>query len=89
MLKKYHLKKIYKSIDDKDNIPILLSGGTNSLSKELSLKTNVRVNGIAIGTYARDIIEQYIVHNDFFDNHNTIISCFTVAKKLVDVSNVN
>ena len=82
-------KKIYKSIDDKDNIPILLSGGTNSLSKELSLKTNVRVNGIAIGTYARDIIEQYIVHNDFFDNHNTIISCFTVAKKLVDVSNVN
>lgn len=80
-------KNIYRSIDDENNIPILLSGGTNSLSKELCLKTNVRVNGIAIGTFARDIVQEYIWQDDFFENKNLIYSAFNIAKKLVDVSN--
>jgi hypothetical protein len=80
-------KKIYKSMDDKDNIPILLSGGTNSFSKELSVKSDVRINGVAIGTYARDIIEEYISPDDFYENEHNIQSAFTIAKQLVDVNN--
>ena len=80
-------KKLYKSIDDEHNIPIILSGGTNHLSKELSIKTNVRVNGIAIGTYARDIIESYISSNDFYENSEIISLAVIHAKNLVDVSN--
>jgi Fe-S-cluster-containing hydrogenase component 2 len=80
-------KKIYKSIDDKDNIPIILSGGTNSFSKELSVKSDVRINGVAIGTYARDIIEEYISRDDFYKNEDNIQSAFRIAKQLVDVNN--
>lgn len=80
-------KKIYKSMDDKDNIPILLSGGTNSFSKELSVKSDVRINGVAIGTYARDIIEEYISSDDFYENKDKIQSAFRIAKQLVDVNN--
>lgn len=80
-------KNIYKFIDDKDNIPILLSGGTNSLSKELCIKTNVRVNGIAIGTYARDIIEKYIYKENFLDSNQDIYSAYVIANQLVRASN--
>jgi ferredoxin len=80
-------KKVYKPIDDKDNIPIVLSGGTNSLSKKLASLTNVRINGVAIGTYARDIIEEYIMIDNFYENDNAIASAFNIAKKLIDVNN--
>jgi hypothetical protein len=80
-------KKIYKAIDDKSNIPIILSGGTNHFSKELSIKANVRVNGIAVGTYARDIIQSYISTDDFYENFNNISLALKHAKDLVDVSN--
>ena len=80
-------KKVYKNIKDKNIIPILLSGGTNAFSKELSLKTDVRINGVAIGTYARDIIEEYIGSTDFYENKNKINSAYIIAKQLVDVNN--
>jgi ferredoxin len=81
-------KKIYKKIDDETNIPIILSGGTNSLSKELSVKAGVRVNGVAIGTYARDIIEDYIQINDFYNNESAIREAYYIAKDLVN-KNIN
>ena len=80
-------KKVYKPIDEKDNVPILLSGGTNSLSKELADKVDVRINGVAIGTFARDLIEEFIVVDDFYDNHEKIKSAYTLAKNLVTVNN--
>ena len=64
-----------------------ISGGTNALSKELCIKTNVRVNGIAIGTYARDIIEKYIYKENFLDCNEDIYSAYVIAKQLVRVSN--
>jgi ferredoxin len=80
-------KKVYKPIDDKDNIPIVLSGGTNALSKKLATLTDVRINGVAIGTYARDIIEEHIMVDDFYENDHAIASAFNIAKNLVDVNN--
>ena len=45
---------------------VLVSGGTNEKTKELADLTNVRVNGVSIGTYARDIIYKNIKNKDFF-----------------------
>jgi ferredoxin len=77
-------KKIYKKIDDIDNVPIVLSGGTNSLTKELADKTGVRINGVAIGTFARDTIEEYIQVNDFYKNDNNIRLAYNAAQNLIN-----
>jgi hypothetical protein len=80
-------KKIYKDINDADNIPILISGGTNSFSKELAEKAGVRINGVSIGTFARDLIEEFIVSNDFYNNDELIKLAFLNAKELITKSN--
>ena len=54
------LQKIYEQSGHKLGVYILVSGGTNEHSKKLAKLTNVRVNGISIGTYARDIIQNEI-----------------------------
>ena len=41
------------------NIPILLSGGTNSLTCELAKECNVDFNGITFGNYARIDFEEF------------------------------
>jgi ferredoxin len=80
-------KKIYKAETDQDVIPILISGGTNSHSKELANLSGVRVNGVSIGTYARDLIEKYIIEHNFYDNIDTIKSAFLKARDLIEKSN--
>jgi len=77
-------KKFYRKMDNRISIPILLSGGTNSLSRKLSELSNVRCNGIAIGTYARDIIEDYVQDPDFYSNINIIDQAYQLAKELVE-----
>ncbi|MGN0018322.1 MAG: LdpA C-terminal domain-containing domain [Candidatus Gastranaerophilaceae bacterium] len=49
----------------KENFPayIILSGGTNSKTKELSKLCNVQINGIAIGSFARKIVKNYLHGN--------------------------
>ncbi|SVB91800.1 uncharacterized protein METZ01_LOCUS244654 [marine metagenome] len=72
-------------IVDKFALPvfILLSGGTNSLSIELSKKCSVPYAGVSIGTYARHLIYEYINDPDF-PNKNILNNAVQVAKKLVD-----
>tara|TARA_Y100001972_G_scaffold31446_1_gene38705 strand:+ start:1677 stop:2828 length:1152 start_codon:yes stop_codon:yes gene_type:complete len=70
------------------SIPILLSGGTNALSKTLAKKAGVRCNGIAIGTYARDIIENFVVDKNFYNDLNIIKDAYKVANQLVK-NNIN
>lgn len=76
-------KKSYKPIDDLTIIPIILSGGTNEFSKELSDMVGVRINGVAIGTYARDIVEEYIQVENFYENKKAIADAYLIAKNLV------
>lgn len=80
-------KKLYKPINDENVIPILISGGTNSHSKELANLSGVRINGVSIGTYARDLIELYISNNNFYNNEEDIKLAYLAAKDLVDRSN--
>jgi NAD-dependent dihydropyrimidine dehydrogenase PreA subunit len=76
-------KKSYKPINDLTVIPIILSGGTNEFSKELSDMVGVRINGVAIGTYARDIVEEHIQVENFYENKKVIREAYLIAKNLV------
>jgi hypothetical protein len=64
----------------------LLSGGTNSKSSELARLCSVNINGVAIGSYARKIVGDYIIRPDFFENAEVFNSALKIAKNLVDVS---
>jgi ferredoxin len=79
-------KKIYRTSGHKLGIFILVSGGTNQKTKKLAELTNVRVNGVSIGTYARDIIHQDIKQDNFLKDKDLIISSYKKAKKLVDAN---
>ena len=65
----------------------IISGGTNSFSKELAEKAGVRINGVSIGTFARDLIEEFITSNDFYNNDELIKLAFLNAKELINKSN--
>jgi len=80
-------KRIYKRPGNKTIVPIVLSGGTNSLSKKLADQCGVRVNGIAVGTYARDIVEAYVNVKDFYENSKNLHEAYKVARSLV-LSNI-
>ncbi len=76
-------KRIYRPLSHRHNIPIVLSGGTNALSKQLAEKAGVRCNGVAIGTYARDIVEDFVSNENFYTDINIIKKAYQIANKLV------
>lgn len=67
------------------NLPvyILLSGGTNSKTAELAKLCGVDFNGIAIGSYARKIVKEYIESDDFYTNKTLFDKAVKIAQKLV------
>jgi ferredoxin len=75
--------RIYRAHGHHQNVYIILSGGTNSHSKRLANEVGVRCNGIAIGTFARNIIEEYIKEEDFYNNSDSIKKAYLKAKELV------
>lgn len=83
---KIESKMLYKKSASRGLIPILLSGGTNSNSKKLSNMSGVKVNGIAIGTYARKIIDQYVDNINFYNDDSVVFEAYKTAKRLVDAS---
>ena len=54
---------INKELKEKEkrfkDLPVLISGGTNSLTGKLAKQCNVNFNGITIGTHARKVISTY------------------------------
>ncbi|MBQ2872111.1 4Fe-4S binding protein [bacterium] len=65
--------QIYKDL----NMPIFISGGTNSFTRELADKFEISYNGITIGSYARAIVKDAITCGD-------IKLAVEIAKRLVD-----
>lgn len=63
---------------------IMLSGGTNSKSAELAKICAVKIHGVAIGTYARKIVREYICREDFLTNEAVFNEAVKIAKNLVD-----
>lgn len=64
---------------------VLISGGTNSKSLELARQCGINPNGITIGSYARQIVKEYIKRDDFLTNERVFNEALVKAKKLVAV----
>ena len=65
---------------------IMMSGGTNTKSTELSKKCGVLPHCIAIGSYARKILKKYLIMEDLFVNSQSMQEAVEIAKSLIDVS---
>jgi hypothetical protein len=73
---------------EKANLPVylLVSGGTNSKTTELAKMCGIEISGVAIGSFARKIVAQYIDRTDFWDNKEIFEKALVVAKNLVETS---
>jgi len=71
----------------KFNIPLIMSGGTNSKTYELAKLCEIDVSGVAIGSYARKIVKDYIERKDFLSNEAVFNEALEIAKKLINSVN--
>lgn len=62
---------------------IMLSGGTNSKTAELANLCGINYSGIAVGSYARKIVKEYIERDDFLTNKDVFEKALVIAKDLV------
>lgn len=62
---------------------ILLSGGTNSKTGLLSKECGVGAHGVAIGSFARMIVREYVKNADFDNNITLIKKAVSVAEGLI------
>lgn len=67
------------------NLPVylMLSGGTNSKTSELSKMCGINYHAIAVGSFARKIVKKYIERADFRTNSNVAEEGIKIAKELV------
>lgn len=65
---------------------IMMSGGTNTKSTELTKMCGVKPNCIAVGSYARKIIKEYLTMDNLFENKQAMNEAIKIAKSLVDIS---
>ncbi len=67
------------------NLPVYLtlSGGTNSKTMELCHQCNIYPNGVAIGSFARKIIKQYLDSPDFWKNADVQNKAVNSATELI------
>ena len=67
------------------NLPVylLISGGTNSKTAELAGLCEIYPNGIAIGSYARKIVKEYILKPDFYNDIDAQKQAIEKAKNLI------
>ena len=68
-------------------VHIMLSGGTNSKTLELAKLCGLDIAGVAIGSYARSIVKEFLNRDDFWQNEENFNSALSVAKTLVDTVN--
>ena len=67
------------------NLPayIMMSGGTNSQSALLAKNCDVRPHCIAVGSYARKIVKEYLNNPNLFDDKLILNEAILVAKNLI------
>ena len=71
--------------DAEQPVYLLISGGTNSKTRKLAELCDIKYNGIAIGSYARKIVKEYITRTDFYDK-TVFEGALRIAKNLVEES---
>ncbi len=80
---------INKNLKEKEKkfkkLPVLISGGTNSLTGNLARQCSVDFNGITIGTHARKVISTYRqIPSEM--NNEILIKAINSAKKLISLN---
>ena len=65
---------------------IMMSGGTNTKSTELAKLCSVQPHCIAIGSYARKIIKEFLKQDDILENKAELDKAVKVAKTLINIS---
>lgn len=70
------------------NMPvyIMMSGGTNTKSTELAKMCDVHPHCVAVGSYARKIIKDYLNMDDLLENEQAMNEAVKIAKNLIDKS---
>ena len=63
---------------------VITSGGTNAKTAELARILEVPLNGVAIGSYARKIVKDFVQDDDFLNNEDKFSSALKVAQELVE-----
>jgi hypothetical protein len=64
----------------------MMSGGTNTKSTELAKLCGVRPHCLAVGSYARKIVKEYLAMDDILTNEVKLAEAVSIAKSLIDVS---
>ena len=65
---------------------IMMSGGTNTKSTELTKLCNVKPHCLAVGSYARKIVKDYLKMDDLLQNEVAFNEAVKIAKSLIDIS---
>lgn len=68
------------------NLPVylMLSGGTNSKTSQVAKVCNVDYNGISVGSYARKLVKEYIIRDDFLTNKTIFSEAQKIAQNLIN-----
>lgn len=81
---------INKDLMQKDRrfreLPILLSGGTNGMTKEMADLCNVDFSGVSIGTHARKIVKEQVQNESFDTDMESLAQAIEIAEDLVSRS---
>ena len=67
-------------------IYIMMSGGTNTKSTELARMCGVFPHCVAIGSFARKILKEFLLMEDLFENKTEMEKAVNIAKNLVNTS---
>ena len=67
------------------NLPVylLVSGGTNTKTAELAKTMNVKIDGVAMGSFARKAVKEYINTEDFWTNEQIQQNAIQKAKEII------
>lgn len=65
---------------------IMMSGGTNTRSTELAKACGVHPHCLAVGSYARKIVKEYLLMDDILENKSAMEEAVKIAKSLIDTS---
>ena len=70
------------------NLPvyIMMSGGTNTKSTDLAKQCGVHPHCLAVGSYARKIIKDYLLMENLFEDEKALEEAVSIAKKLINIS---
>ena len=69
-----------------NNLPahIILSGGTNSKTTKFAKECNISVDGVALGSFARKLVKEYISSDDFFLDKLKQQKAINIAQNLLE-----